>query len=63
MLHTLRKCAPELHINRAHDRNELTVEHIINAHPIIYCHLKNLSYLIIQHGYVPKEFNLVLLYR
>lgn len=54
----IEKCARELLVNRACDGNELTVEHIINAHPIIYCHLKNLFHLIIQHGHVPKEFKL-----
>lgn len=54
----IEKCARELHIIRACDRNKLSVEYIINAHPIIYCHLRNLFYLIIQHEQVPKEFKL-----
>ena len=54
----IEKWGREMHVNRACDRNDLIVEHIINAHPIIYCHLRNLLHLIIQHGHVPKEFKL-----
>ena len=38
----IKKCARELYVNHACFGHELTVEHIINAHPIIYCHLRNL---------------------
>ena len=54
----IKKCARELHVNRACDRNALTVEHNINSHPIIYCHIRNLFHLIIQYGLVSREFKL-----
>jgi hypothetical protein len=51
-------CVGQLHLGRSRDRNELTVEHIINAHPIVYSHLKNLFCLIVKHGHVPSDFKM-----
>ncbi len=53
----IENCVKELHLKRAADCNELTVENIVYAHPIIYCHLKNLFESIFQHGHVPADFN------
>ena len=54
----IEKCARELHKNRANDRNDLSAEHIIYAHPIIYNHIKRLFQLIVKHGHVPKDFKI-----
>jgi hypothetical protein len=54
----IESCANELHLKKARDRNELTIEHIIFAHPLIYCHLKHLFMLIFKHGHVPSEFKI-----
>jgi hypothetical protein len=54
----IEKCAQELHMNRAGDRNALTIEHIINAHPIVYYHIKQLFDLIMRHGHVPLDFKI-----
>ena len=45
-------------MNRANDRNDLSAEHIIYAHPIIYNHIKRLFQLIVKHGHVPKDFKI-----
>ena len=54
----IEKCARELHMNRANDRNDLSAEHIIYAHPIVYNHSKRLFQLTVKHGHVPKDFKI-----
>ena len=48
--------AYQLHKNRAKDKNNVSVEHIVFAHPIVYYHLSKLFELISKHGLVPNEF-------
>ena len=38
------------------DRNDLSIEHVIYAHPKIYHHLCALFAIIIKHGHVPDDF-------
>ena len=52
------KAAKELHLRKAGDSNELAVEHVLYAHPLIYSHLRNLFRLIVKHGHVPQNFQL-----
>ena len=47
---------PQLNTDRAGDRNSLSVEHVLIAHPIIYKHLCALFSLIMIHGHVSSEF-------
>ena len=41
--------AKNLKTNKACDRNELVIEHILSPYPITYKHLKNSFYLFIKH--------------
>ena len=54
----IEKAAKKINTNKAGDRNELKIEHIIHAHPNIYCYIKKLFNLIIKHGHVPVDFKL-----
>ena len=45
-------------MNHANDRNDLSVKHIIYAHPIMYNHIKRLFQLIVKPGHVPKDFKI-----
>ena len=54
----IEKAAKQINTNKAGDRNELKIEHIIHAQPNIYCHIKKLFNLIIKHGHVPVDFKL-----
>ena len=54
----IEKAAKQIKTKKAGDRNELKIEHIIHAHPNIYCHIKKLFNLIIKHGHVPVDFKL-----
>ena len=46
----------DLNLRRAGDRNDLSIEHAIYAHPIIYHHLCALFAIIIKNGHVPDDF-------
>ena len=52
----IEKAAKQINTKKAGDRNELKIEHIIHAHPNIYCHIKKLFNLIIKHAHVPVDF-------
>jgi hypothetical protein len=56
----IEKCARELHLKHACNRNALTVEHIMNAHSIVivYIHFKQWLDLIVQHGHLPLNFRI-----
>jgi Reverse transcriptase (RNA-dependent DNA polymerase) len=43
-------------LGKAAGIDNLTLEHIIHAHPSIVSHLRNLFNLILKHGYVPNLF-------
>ena len=36
--------------------DNLTLEHLLHCHPIVYVHLRNLFNLMIKHSYVPDAF-------
>ena len=46
----------DLNLRRAGDRNDLSIEHVIYAHPIIYHHLCALFAIIMKYGHVPDDF-------
>ena len=46
----------DLNLRRVGDRNDLSIEHVIYAHSIIYHHLCALFAIIIKHGHVPDDF-------
>ena len=46
----------DLNLRRAGDRNDLSIEHVIYAQPIIYHHLCALFAIIIKHEHVPDDF-------
>ena len=52
----IEKGVNDLILRRAGDRNDLSTEHVIFAHPIIYHHLCALFAIIIKHGHVPDDF-------
>ena len=52
----IEKGVNDLNSRRAGDRNDLSIEHVIYAHPIIYHHLCALFAIIIKHGHVPDDF-------
>ena len=43
-------------MRRAEDRSDLSIEHVIYVHPIIYHHLCAFFAIIITHGHVPNDF-------
>ena len=52
----IEKAVKELHLRKASDRNELAVELVLYAYPLIYSHFRNLFRLIVKHGHVPQNF-------
>ena len=52
----IEKGVNDLNLRRAGDRNDLSIEHVIYAHLIIYHHLCALFAIIIKHGHVPDDF-------
>ena len=54
----IEKAAKQINNKKAGERNELKIEHIIHAHPNVYCHIKKLFNLIIKHSHVPVDFKL-----
>ena len=46
----------DLNLRRAGDRNDLSIERVIYAYPIIYHRLCALFVIIIKHGHVPDDF-------
>jgi hypothetical protein len=54
----IERCAQSLHLRKSRDRNELCIEHVVYAHPIIYMNLSNLFMMILKHGHVPRDFKI-----
>ena len=54
----IEKGVNDLNLGRAGDRNDLSIEHVIYANPIIYHHLCALFAMIMKHGHVPDDFKL-----
>jgi len=52
------KCARSMKLGKASGPDDLTVEYILNAHPILITHLCCLFKTIIKHNYVPTDFGL-----
>ena len=52
----IEKGVNDLNLRRAGDRNDLSIEHVIYAHPIIYHHLYALFAIIIKYGHAPDNF-------
>ena len=52
----IEKGVNDLNLRRAGDRNDLSIDYVIYAHPIIYHHLCGLFAIIIKHGHVPDDF-------
>ena len=52
----IEKGVNDLNLRRAGDRNDLSIEHVVCAHPIIYHHLYALFAIIIKRGHVPDNF-------
>ena len=48
----IEKGVNDMNLRRAGDRNDLSIEHVIYVHPIIYHHLCALFAIIIKHGHV-----------
>ena len=51
----IEKGVNDLNLMRVGDRNDLSIEHFIYAHPITYHHLCALFAIIIKHGHVPDD--------
>ena len=45
-----------LGLNKAPDPEGIMAEHIINSHPSIVIHLKNLFMIMLSHSFVPEKF-------
>ena len=56
LIEEIEKGVNDLNLRRAGDRNDLSIEHVIYAHPIIYHHFCALFAIIIKHGHVPDDF-------
>ena len=56
IIEEIEKGINDLNLRRAGDRNNLSIEHVIYAHPIIYHYLCALFAIIIKHGHVPDNF-------
>ena len=52
----IEKGVNDLNLRRVGDKNDLSIEHVIYVHPIIYHHLCALFVIIIKHGHVPDDF-------
>ena len=52
----IEKGVNDLNLRRAGGRNDLSIDYVIYAHPIIYHHLCGLFAIIIKHGHVPDDF-------
>ena len=52
----IEKGVNDFNLRRAGDKNDLSIEHVIYALPIIHHHLCALFALIIKHGHVPDDF-------
>ena len=49
-------CIRELHTGKACGPDNLSAEHLRNAHPSLIIHLQQLFHLIYAHGFVPDNF-------
>ena len=54
----IEKAAKQINTKKAGNRNELKIEHIIHAHPHMYCHIKKLFNSIIKHFHISVDFKL-----
>ena len=52
----IEKGVNDLNLRKAGNRNDLSIEHVIYAHLIIYHHLYALFAIIIKNGHVPDDF-------
>ena len=52
----IEKVVNDLNLRRAGYINDLSIEHVMYAHPIIYHNLCVLFVIIIKHGHVPDDF-------
>jgi hypothetical protein len=55
-IESIEKCITGLKPNKAAGHDGVFSEHIINSHPSICVHLKQLFTMIFSHSYVPDEF-------
>ena len=55
-IESIEKCIAGLKLNKAAGHDGIFSEHIINSHPSICVHLKQLFTMMLSHSYVPDAF-------
>jgi len=57
-LEQIDKCLQKMKLGKACGPDDLSVEHLLHAHPSLIMHLQALFKLIILHGHVPTSFGI-----